>query len=193
MPLRDLLAGGIDLENKSHFSVVIAYEDYAAGACAKKTYDHLLHTFGGNLEFNHTMWCFDALRIGELRQAAADEATQSDLVIIATGNRSDLPAEVKFWIEAWLEQKKPRLNALAALIEDRADGSAANTVAIHDYLREISWRGQMNFFFPTSNDSWFAHRPSMNPALTVSGHVDTVSEEIWEEVESSSQQWGINE
>jgi len=188
--MRDLLVSGIEVEGKSDFDVVIAYEDYATGAHAKQTYDHLLHTFGGHCRMGHTMWCFDALRIGELRQSAAEEAAQANLILIAVWNRSDLPATVKFWIEQWLEHKTARLGALAALIENDPAGSAGSTSAMCSYLRQVCWRGHLDFFSTTTDNSQFdpwLHAAPVPPCRTDSGKV-----EIWDDAEFDPQ-WGIND
>lgn len=191
-PIGSLLAGGLKLANKTCFKVVIAYEDYPTGARAKTTYDYLLRAFGRDCEFDHTMWRFDALRIPELRQIAANEAAQADMIILGAWSRSPLPVEVKTWTEQWLQQKSPRLSTLTVLIENHTGGSAKTAASILDYWRDVSHRGRMDFFSQILNAPESAHGSVAWRTANGTTRIDAALDDAWENRERYLG-WGINE
>ncbi len=191
-PIGSLLAGGIELANKTCFKVVIAYEDYPTGARAKTTYDYLLRAFGRDCEFDHTMWRFDALRIPELRQIAANEAAQADMIILGVWSRSLLPVEVKTWTEQWLQQKSSRLSTLTVLIENHPGGCAKTAASILDYLRDVSQRGQMDFFSQIINAPESARGSSARRTANGATRITPAFDDAWEDPERCPG-WGLNE
>ena len=87
------------------FNVVIAYEDFETGKNAKKTYDFLVEHLGHECEFNNQMWKFDVLALPKLKEIAARDAAEADIIIIAAHGTCELPSEVKSWIDRWLREK----------------------------------------------------------------------------------------
>src|ERR1041384_5188943 len=93
------------LEANSNLNVVIAYEDFETGKRAKKTCDFLAQNLGDDCRLSHQMWKFDVLGIPKLREMAAKDAAQADMVIISCHGSNELPIELKAWIELWLAEK----------------------------------------------------------------------------------------
>jgi hypothetical protein len=86
------------------FNVVIAYEDFETGKHAKKTYDFLVEHLGDECRFNNQMWKFDVLGVSKLREMAAKDAAEADIIIVSAHGNSDLPSEVKAWMELWITE-----------------------------------------------------------------------------------------
>jgi hypothetical protein len=131
-----------ELEVNPSFNVVIAYEDFETGKHAKKTYDYLVEHLGHDCAFSNQMWKFDVLAVTKLREMAARDAVAADIIIVSAHGNSELPAEVKAWIELWL---KPNGNAIAlvALFDSLADGE---NNPVRSYLADVARRGKMEFF-----------------------------------------------
>lgn len=179
-----------DLENSSTFNVVIAYEDLETGKIAKTTYDFLVENLGRDCRFINQMWKFDVLSIPKLREMAARDATQADIIIISS-HGSDLPAEVRTWIELFLAEPNHAI-ALVALF-DSPDAEA--TFQARSYLARVAERGEMEFF--AQPDEWPGHHraekaldsPVQNPFArrTITTLTDAVHQD------RSFPRWGINE
>src|SRR4051794_31457425 len=86
-----------ELPSKSNFNVVIAYENLEAGKNARKTYDYLAQHLGQDCQFANEMWSFDVLSIPRLRELAARDAMQADIIIVACHGNGRLPEAVKSW------------------------------------------------------------------------------------------------
>lgn len=125
------------------FSVIIAYEDFATGKHAKRTYDFLVETLGRDCNFVNQMWKFDVLSISNLREIAVEDAAKADIIIISSHGR-ELPGPVIQWIEAWVERALNPL-ALVALF-DRTGEDPRTTASVRRYLEAIAKRGGMEFF-----------------------------------------------
>jgi hypothetical protein len=136
-----------ELDASSSFNVVIAYEDFETGKQAKKTYDFLVENLGHDCQFSNQMWKFEVLCIPKLREMAAKDAAMSDIVIISC-HGTELPLEVRGWIELWLSQPG-RPIALVALFDNPEEQS---TEEVRLYLAEVARRGQMEFF--AQPDRW---------------------------------------
>ncbi|MHB8520909.1 MAG: hypothetical protein ACYDH9_09130 [Limisphaerales bacterium] len=127
------------------FEVVVAYEDFATGIRAKKAFDGVLRELGSDLTFNCKLWKFDILRIPQLKEMAADDAAEADMVLIAAHSGSELPAGVKKWIDLWVTRRRPGPRALVSLL-DPEEGSPSGRNLVCNYLHQVSERGHMDFF-----------------------------------------------
>jgi hypothetical protein len=139
--------GSADPETSSNFNVVIAYEDFEAGKHAKRTYDFLVDNLGGDCRLTNEMWKFDVLRVPKLQEMAAKDAALADIILVSGHGGSELPREVKSWLEAWLRQPGQAL-ALVALF----DRPREHTLPIRSYLAGIAQRARVAFF--AQPDDW---------------------------------------
>jgi hypothetical protein len=125
----------------SSFNVVIAYEDFETGKHAKRTYDFLVEHLGEECQFNNQMWKFDVLAVPRLREMAAKDAAQADIIIVAAHGGNELPVEVHSWIESWL-MEQTRAIALVGLF----DTSEIRENPASSYLSKIAKRAGMEYF-----------------------------------------------
>src|SRR5437867_8328337 len=70
-----------DPEANPNLNIVIAYEDFETGKQAKKTCDFLAQNLSDHCQVSNQMWKFDVLGIPKLREMAATDAAQADVVI----------------------------------------------------------------------------------------------------------------
>ena len=182
-----------DLEVSPSFNIVIAYEDFVTGKRAKKTYDYLVANLGHDCEFCNQMWKFEVLGISKLREMAAKDAVMADVIIISAHGDTDLPAEVKAWIESWLAQKT---NAIALVAQfDSPHENPLLRAAACNYLDNVARRADMEFF---AEPEGLAARSTEEHlfGLKRSVHIDapamaTLSAKM--EHDLSFPRWGINE
>jgi hypothetical protein len=180
-----------DFDLSPCFDVVIAYEDFETGKHAKRTYDFLTEHLSNECTFSNQMWKFDVLGIPNLRQMAAQDASQADIVIISCHGDQPLPAEVKAWIELWISGENHPV-ALVALFDE----TTISNLQVHGttaYLRQVATRVGMEFFAQPSvksdtNELRLESKPgapaiqaSLFPNLPISRR------------QTSFARWGINE
>ena len=123
-------------------SLLAAFEDANGGTRVKEFCQGLLRDLGSECRVIEHVWLFSTLRLRELQEIAAEEASASDLVIIAAHRAGGLPKEVEGWIELWLQQKARHSAVLLALLDPDYEGAST---AIQNYLRQVAKRGKMEF------------------------------------------------
>src|ERR1035441_2207154 len=79
-------------------------EDSVTGARVKAFCKGLSRDLGTDCRIIEHVWLFNTLRLRELREIAAEEASASDLIIIAAHGAEPLPDEVEGWIDLWVRQ-----------------------------------------------------------------------------------------
>jgi hypothetical protein len=149
-------------EPSGHFSILMLYEDFSTGKRAKSTYDYLVEHLGQDCEFRNNMWKFDVLRLPKLKEMAAREAGEADMVIISLHGNDPLPAEIKSWCDLWLELKGDRPAALVALF-DQTGITADDPGSPCGYLREVARRGRLDYFVQTSGPAEEIHQLEKSP------------------------------
>ena len=138
--------------DKTTLNVLILYEDWTTGLCAKKTFDSLANELGGKYEFNHCLWQFDLLGDKHCEKAVNREAVDADMVVVSAHGNSELPLWVKAWFEKWLLQKRKASGALIGLFDRDAESFDCREV-IRSYLQDAAIRGKMSFFTQTVTPS----------------------------------------
>jgi hypothetical protein len=66
---------------------------------------------------SHSEWNAELLRNEKLRELAAREAIDSDVIILATSEGSDLSPEIRGWLDAWRKERPYVPSALVALLQ----------------------------------------------------------------------------
>ena len=168
--------------------VLIAYQDFENGKHAKKVYDFLVEQLGHEFRFTNQMWRFDVLAVPTLREMAAKDAAQADIIIVACRG-SELPMEVKAWTELWLSYESEPI-ALVALF-DGMDEIPGATHSAREYLASVAQRAQIEFFAPPEDSpenrgdtTWLSFaREFQSP----SGMAGAMGHDL------SFPRWGINE
>jgi hypothetical protein len=137
--------------NTSTLSTAIAYEDFSSGVHALGTFQGLFEGNQKKFLFNmRNAWKFDFLRISELREAAIAETVRADLIIVSMRTARELPASVKWWIEAALEQREQDPGALVLLYDENLpDGSMLSPAEA--YLTRCAQKADMDFFVKRPN------------------------------------------
>ena len=95
--------------------IVVAYEDYDAGKRAHHACQQILQAVHLDKELSPDFWKFDMFKLRAMCDAAAEEAAEADLLVLAPHDRSNLPVGVQEWIESSL-QHPCRPKALLVLL-----------------------------------------------------------------------------
>jgi len=177
--------GRSDLETNPAFNVLIAYDDFEAGKRAKRTYDFLVENLGGECEFANQMWKFDVLGIPKLREMAASDASEADIIMVSCHAAGELPDELKAWVEIWLGVKCKAI-AMVVLL-DCPFGWTAEAQSTRAYLAAAARRGGMEFFCEADGTMPGEQPMDLSRPGAISALVSAV------ERDASFSRWGINE
>jgi hypothetical protein len=153
---------------------VIAYENVSVAKIAKEKWDYLVHTLKDGVDFELRLWKFDILQIPEWRDAAINDATQAQLVFVATRGAGDLPPEVKEWIEEWLVLKGRAAHTtrlLSAVFDPSSNGPGASPFSQFAYLQQAARRGSMDFIASGT--------PAQNQQSAIRLHASTAATPSW--------------
>lgn len=126
------------------FKILITYECFASGLQAVQIYHRLSRNLEEEFAFAVDFWRFEVLGIPSLREAAAAQATEADLIMIAIDGRYALPADFQLWIESWIDSKVGQDTALV-LLSKLAGDAMARPASIRQHLRQMASRGSMSF------------------------------------------------
>jgi hypothetical protein len=132
------------MEITCNINVVIVFEDAAAGKHAQHFYDHLKDRLGAEFELTRYQWSFNLLEDPHVRDAAAQDATMADIVIIVTHGTSELPEHVDRWLQGWGGRNAGPV-ALVALFDQPAASSEMRE-EVRASLARIAQNGGMDFF-----------------------------------------------
>src|SRR5579859_2954435 len=138
------------VEEKPLFTVLVIYEDFAAGKHAKETYDFLANRLGREFEFKNLMWKFDVLGHPKMKEMAAHDALEADLIIVSTHGIGELPEEVKSWMDLWVEQ--PGNTMALVMLVDRPKSMLDDHEFIRSSLQAAADQAGIEFF--AQPDDW---------------------------------------
>jgi len=171
------------------FRVVVGYEDYSSGLRAMQLYNHILETWDEPSEFQFNLWKFEPLGLEKLRQAAAAEAMNADLVLISIRGDRRLAEEAREWLDSWIHSKACRTSALG-LIVDPQFHSHPNAGLARNYLEGLTAEAGIDFI--TSRSWKIEPTTRFEKLFERSTSTTTVLESILQR-DRSVDHWGINE
>jgi len=183
------LSPAVAAEGRAVFRTLLLYEDYPAARRATETCNLILARLGEEFELRCSMWKFEALRNAKLRDMAAIEATEADVIIVAARGCLALPPEVTAWVDTWLPGQVCHPAALIAVV-DSAHQRGSRTAIVSDYLQRVAANAKMDFLlevanFESSDVSVTSTPEDAEPSLTLPGEMPR-----WE---AADRHWGINE
>jgi len=125
-------------------NIITLFEDVAAGKRGKQVYDYLATHLGNEFEFNHQVWKLDVLGTSSLRELAAKDVAEADILIVSVRGDRELAPEVKSWLDQCVEQRAMPI-ALVGLFDPEYKHQQTAHV-VREYLETIARTGQMDFF-----------------------------------------------
>jgi len=140
---------GQDSQITRTLNIVTFFEDVTTGKRGKQVYYYLASRLGTEFEFNHQVWKLDVLATPSLRELAAKDAAEADILIVSVRGDRPLAPETKSWLDVWVAQHGTPI-ALVALFDPRFKESET-AIATRQYLEGLSQAGQMDFFSETES------------------------------------------
>ena len=109
--------GGDKTPVKPKLDVLLLYEDLGTALRATRSLDLLPGQLGVEAGWSTKLWRLDLLSVPLLAEQAAIEAAAAEVIILSLHGHTALRAEVCHWLRRWLDHKKDRPYALAALLD----------------------------------------------------------------------------
>ena len=179
---------GHDPEITRTLNIITLFEDVATGKRGKQVYDYLEGHLGGDFEFNHQIWKLDVLGTPSLRELAAKDVAEADILIVSVrGDRHLLP-EVKSWLDVWVGQRGSPI-ALVALFDANYKHTEC-ALEIKHYLEEVSQSGQMDFFCEPTDEKEDAAELTPQRRFDFEPFEQSL---LADESRSNFHRWGIND
>ena len=178
-------------EGEGSLCAMLVYEDEGTRERATRICDGLVQKFWREFWFDFNWWRFDFLRDSEIARAAANAATQADLILFSARAARELPPHVTRWIESWLPLRSGRGGMLAAMI-GTTDQPATGLTPIHVYLRESARLASMDFL-PDILDAPLGNLDHLSETLAQRSEKMTPLLDGILHQRSIPPRWGINE
>jgi hypothetical protein len=124
-------------------NVLSVYSSKEDEQTAAEVCDSLKKKLGTGFRMAHSEWNAELLRNEKLRELAALEAVDSDIVILATSDGDELSPEIREWLESWSGQRRQLPAALVALLKRESPDA---TRCIEKRLEEFAISARMDFF-----------------------------------------------
>jgi len=120
--------------------VLVVYDNLASGIKAKGLCDRLAQPFKPALPWALSFWSLSALALPLLAREAADEAAQTDLLIVVVDGDLALPPALKSWLSRSARGLRTRAGALVAQLHGilKMDQEASPAYACLKHIAEDS-------------------------------------------------------
>jgi len=129
--------------------VVVVYDDVPAGQHAIRVLANLFHKPEDRLQLLPRFWRFDFLEDTDRFALALADATDADIIVIATSSSHGLNISVEDWIKSCLLRKRGSSAAVVALLgpEQGMDGQDSPRF---QFLQGAARKAGLDFFAPES-------------------------------------------
>ena len=131
-------------ETDRTLNVLTLFEDLETGKRAKQIYDYLADHLGSGFTLNHQVWNLNVLAAPILRELAAKDASESDILVISLHGKRALSSEARSWLELWVGQRSAPIGLVALFDPDQR--SCETALDTRRYLESIARTGRMDFF-----------------------------------------------
>jgi hypothetical protein len=186
--LCDLRTGASEPQTGKECTVVVAYDDLAAGKEAMELVSWLSFEHG-DLRFEARPWRFDVLDDPRLGQTAAADGERADVLILSASDPFNLPESVQLWLTQSLAHKQGSSAAIVALFGTKDYHDLADSPRIR-FVQSAAKAAGLDFFAPfaghpgptraDSCDDWLSERV-----------VPTLAQQFG--ISKPRQGWGIND
>lgn len=152
-------------ENDNEVTVMVVYDDLAAGRWAGEVFSSFDESQIDDLHFRLQPWRVDFLADPAWAEVAAAEAREAVLLVVSMSHPSELPAAVERWLRVWLSEKRGASVAVVVLVDNENDTDAASRLA---FLRGAAKEAHLNFFSvqPPTQETLPCFIPASREALS---------------------------
>lgn len=124
--------------------VVILYEDFAMGCQARQMLESLRAQWGRGHSLALEIWRLDVLSEPDLGRAAARDAVNADLVVVACRRDHEIAELVKAWFDTWTGLRRER--AALVLLFDGPETFTPASRLNGAFFAALARRGNMDLF-----------------------------------------------
>jgi hypothetical protein len=134
-----------DAAVKAVLNALLLYEDFGTALRARHSLDLLPTSFITEAGWRTNLWRLDLLGEPLLAEQAAIEAAAADVIILSVRGRNEPQAEVRNWLNRWLDHKEDRPYALAVLLDpEPTQRGSDNPVVV--YLKRVAEAAHADLF-----------------------------------------------
>jgi hypothetical protein len=169
------------------FQIVIVYENLVSAARALRACEFLRGEIGDSVSLEVNVWKMAILEDADSRRFASVAAAQSDVVIVSTSGREEIPGAFSLWVDSWTRMEDGRRPAVFTLFGDHVGQGA---VAVASFLRrKTALRGIDFFSHPPLNSSDLQSAPPLQPVLPAAGAQRATDPGEWRPGEKLLEGW----
>ena len=129
--------------------VLVAYQNAAFALRSEAMLERVGSAAGEGGRLIYTLWDFASLAVTPLIKIAAEDASNSDIVVFAAQEGEVLPKSVRDWIARWLLIKNGLPKVMVASLQPDPEHGRRPPVLL-PYLAQVAEYGKMHFFAGTS-------------------------------------------
>jgi hypothetical protein len=129
------------LSRSRNFKVVVAFDDTATGSSALKTCDYVIQQLGEDVQVRRKVVDLNQTT-PQRRAAAARDAANADMVIVATLEEERLPKSMQEWMDQWATNRLADEGALVAILNH----GALSRGGVRAHLASVAKQARMDFF-----------------------------------------------
>jgi hypothetical protein len=126
------------------FKLVVGYDDFGNGICAKTFLRWLVENFAGIINFTPHFLKFEELFRRYVRERLARKVAVADMVVIVARGDASLPDVVEKWVRTWETSAGINGLRLLALLSSSDPGNDGWT-PVQSCLRQVARRANMKF------------------------------------------------
>lgn len=140
---------------KESCSVLVLYEDVATRQRGLAACDYLVQNFCAEVDFEFHWWRTDFLADASLAAAAAEEASQANLIFLCSAATREPSATLIAWFDSWIESRLAGEGMLVNLLTGAAPMHHPQAGEL--FLRDISRRADLDYLgtFPQTSTGTF--------------------------------------
>ncbi len=128
--------------NEATVKVLVAYQDVDCALRARRALDGVVENLEPGFRALTWFWSFTILEAQPLREEAARNGAEADIIWISTPDDAELPPPVRAWLECSISQRERRPGALVLHCATRGAGCLGAD------LRRVASLGALDFFAP---------------------------------------------
>lgn len=125
---------------------MLVYEDTDCGLRAKLALEHLPEEFKVPDQCGIKFWRRDLLSLPWLREQAAQDAGDANVIIVSIEGQGPVPGEIKDWLNRWLHHKGNGRCALGYIASEQSIGKGKTNPTM-EYVQRIAEAGNAIFFW----------------------------------------------
>jgi hypothetical protein len=131
--------------------VLVLYEDLTTRQRGLAACDYLMRSFWDEVEFEFHWWRTDFLADASLAAAAAEKASEANLIFLCSAGTKQPSASLRAWFDSWIENRLAGEGMLVNLVTGEAPAHHRQVGEL--FLREISRRADLDYLgtFPQTS------------------------------------------